>query len=91
MELYREKCMIVHVNDVVTDWSYMLSPDFLFSRFLVFPPANSSNFHIAIVFLVGYTLDIRLTSVFYGSWSTWGEDKYTLAISFPKYNGEQRA
>ena len=29
----------MHVNDV----GVMLSPDFLFPRFLVFPPANPSN------------------------------------------------
>ncbi len=32
--------LAVHVHDVVT---VMLSPDFLFPRFLVFPPANPSN------------------------------------------------
>ncbi len=32
----------------------MHSPDFLFPRFLVFPPANPSNFHIANVFLSGF-------------------------------------
>ncbi len=30
----------------------LLSPDFLFLRFLVFPPANPSTFHIANVFVV---------------------------------------
>ncbi len=33
----------VHVNDVVTDWSYALVW-FLFPCFLVVPPANPSNF-----------------------------------------------
>ncbi len=33
----------VHVNDVVTDWSYALA-GFFVPRFLVFPPANLSNF-----------------------------------------------
>ncbi len=31
----------------------MLSPNFLFPRFLVFPPANPAIFHIANVFLSG--------------------------------------
>ncbi len=34
--------LAVHVHDVVTDRSYAC--DFLFPRFLVFPPANPSNF-----------------------------------------------
>ncbi len=39
----------VHVHADVTDWSYiMLSPDFLFPRFLVFPPPFPATFHIAL-------------------------------------------
>ncbi len=42
------KVKTVHVNDVVTDWSYALAPNFV-STFLVFSPTNPSNISHCIV------------------------------------------
>ncbi len=50
----------VHVHDVVTDWSYnnMLSPDLLFPRFLVFPPANPSNFSYCTSIRIPFSTEV---------------------------------